>query len=119
MIEDNKKDYYLALCQSQKSFKSENGTIVPWLQFFLNIMHRQTKIAIDLLGKENVEHLFSPKQLAAWKYLHSVSEATPKDIARETNTARPTVNQILTKFLKLGKIEKLGLGRSTRYRIRK
>ncbi|MGA2091339.1 MAG: Fic family protein [Endomicrobiales bacterium] len=119
LIEDNKKDYYLALRQSQKSFKSEKGTIAPWLQFFLDIMQRQTNIAIDLLGNESVEHLLSPKQLAAWKYLHSVDEATPGEIARNTNTARPTVNQILTKLLKLGKIEKLGLGRSTRYKAKK
>ena len=37
LVEDNKPEYYLALRQSQKTFKTENETIIPWLDFFLTI----------------------------------------------------------------------------------
>ena len=40
----------------------------------------------------------------------------PKDIAENAKVARPTVNQVLDKLLKLKKVERIGLGRSTRYR---
>ncbi|MBI5375405.1 MAG: Fic family protein [Candidatus Schekmanbacteria bacterium] len=116
LIEDNKPDYYLSLRQSQKTFKSGSEDITPWLHFFLDIILKQSEMAVALLSRENIEKLFSPKQLAVWNYLLSVEEATPREIANHTNIARPTINQVLTKLLQLKKIEQIGQGRSTRYR---
>jgi len=116
LIEDNKPDYYMALRKSQKTFKIKNEDIVPWLDFFLNIFLKQSEMAVTLLSKENIEKLLSQKQLSVWQYLQTVEEATPKQISKNAKVARPTVNQVLDKLLKLKKIERLGLGRSTRYR---
>lgn len=115
LVEDKKADYYIALRKSQKTFK-KGGDITDWLNFFLNIILAQSEKAISLIYSENLESILSNKQLAVWKYLQNVSETTPRRIARVTNIARPTVFQILSKLLKLQKIERLGLGRSTRYR---
>src|SRR3989338_9908699 len=65
---------------------------------------------------KNIEKILSPKQSAVWNYLQSVSEATPGEIAKKAKVARPTVNQSLHKLLRLKKVERIGLGRSTRYR---
>lgn len=116
LIEENKQEYYLSLRKSQKTFKSRNENILPWLDFFLSVLLKQSKIAIDLLSTENIERLLSPKQLAVWQYLQSVDEATPKEISKNAKVARPTVNQVLDRLLSFKKIERLGLGRSTRYR---
>lgn len=116
LIEDNKPDYYLALRMSQKTFKSKQENVVLWLEFFLRIMLQQSKMAVTLLSQENLEKLLSPKQLAVWHYLQTVSEATPKEIAQKAKIARPTVNQAVNNLLRLKRIERLGLGRSTRYR---
>ena len=116
LIEDNKPDYYLSLRQSQKTFKSGSEDITPWLHFFLDIILKQSEMAVALLSRENIEKLLSPKQLAVWNYLLLVEEATPREIANQTNIARPTINQSLTKLLQLKKIEQIGQGRSTRYR---
>lgn len=116
LIEDNKSDYYLALRKSQKTFGTDEENIVPWLNFFLSIMLKQSEMAVALLSKENIEKLFSPKQIAVWNYLQSVSEATPMEISKGAAVARPTVNQALEKLLRLKKIERLGQGRTTRYR---
>lgn len=51
-----------------------------------------------------------------WEYLQKVDEAAPAQIAEHAHVARPTVNQVLDKLLRLKKIERLGLGRTTRYR---
>jgi Mn-dependent DtxR family transcriptional regulator len=45
-----------------------------------------------------------------------VEEATPGGIARKTKVARPTVNQALEKLMRLKKVARIGLGRTTRYR---
>jgi len=116
LVEDNKPDYYVALRRSQKTFKTDHEDITAWLDFFLTIFLKQSKMAVELLSKENIEKILSTKQLAVWQYLQTVEEATPGAIAKKTKVARPTVNQVLDKLLRLKKVERLGLGRSTRYR---
>ncbi|MBI5699759.1 Fic family protein [Candidatus Saganbacteria bacterium] len=116
LIEDRKSEYYLALRKSQKTFKSGQGNIIPWLEFFLSVLLQQSKMAVGLLSAENLEKLLSPKQLMVWQYLQSVSEASPLEISKKANVARPTVNQALDRLLSFKKIERIGQGRSTRYR---
>jgi len=117
LIEDNKPDYYMALRKSQKTFKKSEEDVVPWLDFFLTILLKQSEMAIQLLSKENVENILSIKQLAVWQYMQTVREASPIEILGKVEIARPTVNQALNKLLKLKKIERIGDGRSTRYRV--
>ena len=116
LIEDNKPDYYVALRKTQKTLRSRKPDITPWLDFFLSIVHRQAVMAIELLSAENIEKILSPKQIAVWKYLQGTEEATPAQIAEHAKVARPTVNQVLDKLLRLKKIERIGQGRTTRYK---
>ena len=116
LIEDNKNDYYIALRGSQKTFGKAEESIIVWLDFFLTILHKQSEMALDLLSSEQAEKLLSQKQLNVWNYLLETDEAAPLEIAEKTKVARPTINQALTKLLKMKKIEKIGSGRGTRYR---
>lgn len=116
LIEDNKSDYYIALRKSQKTINTKREDITPWLDFFFTIFLKQSQMAVELLSKENIEKLLTKKQLAVWQCLQSVSDATPLEISRKTKVAQPTVRQALNKLLRLKKIERLGMGRSTRYR---
>src|SRR3989344_2146527 len=116
LVEDNKAEYYVALRKSQKKLKDEASDIADWLEFFLSICLEQGKVAINLLSKENIEKLLSPKQLAVWQYLEKIGEATPLEITKAAKVARPTVSQALEVLLRLKKIERIGQGRATRYR---
>jgi len=116
LIEDNKAEYYLALRKSQKTLKTESPNIIPWLEFFFNILLTQARQAIEMLSKENIEKLLSPKQLLVWKYLLEVQEATPGEISKIAKVARPTVSQALDTLMRLKKVERIGQGRTTRYR---
>lgn len=116
LVEDHKADYYLALRRSQKTLKTEKEDIAPWLEFFLSVILEQSKRAVVLLSKEAIEKLFSPKQLLVLEYFQKAEEVTPGELSAKLKIARPTVNQILTRLLQFKKIERFGLGRSTRYR---
>ncbi|MBU1916871.1 Fic family protein [bacterium] len=118
LIEDNKPDYYVALRKSQKTMKKKKENIEPWLEFFLTIILKQSQIAIALLSDENIDKLLSPKQMAVWNYLKEAKKASPLEISKKVNIARPTVNQVMDKLLSYNKVERLGLGRATRYRIK-
>lgn len=116
LIEDNKPDYYLALRTSQKTFKTKSANITSWLNFFLEILLKQSQLALNLITQEDIEVLLSPKQMAVWQYLHKVNEASPNEIAKHAQIARPTVNQVINKLLNLKKVERIGEGSSIRYR---
>lgn len=117
LVEDNKPEYYVALRQSQKTFGTDKETIAPWLGFFFRILLEQSKRAVDLLSHEQTEKLLSPQQEVVWKYIAGVRESTPNAMAEATKVPRPTINQALTKLLKLKRIERIGSGRGTRYRV--
>jgi Fic family protein len=116
LVEDNKPEYYLALRKSQKTLKTVQPDITHWLNFFLDILLKQSQIAIDLLTQENIETILSPKQLLVWNYLQTVDETTPMEISKQTHVPRPTINQVINKLLLLKKIERIGQGSTTRYR---
>ncbi len=115
LIENNKAEYYVALRKSQKTMRSRKPDISPWLEFFLSIVYKQAEMALELLSKENIEKVLSLKQLVIWEYLQGVEEATSGEISRKTRVAKPTVKQALSRLLDLKRIERVGLGRTTRY----
>lgn len=116
IVERRKEEYYLALRQSQHTFKSEHPSIEPWLVFFLSTIEEQSIRAIALLDKEHIEDILSKMQLEVWNYISSVTDASAGEIVQNTNVGRPTVNQALDKLLKLQKIKRFGQGRAVRYK---
>jgi len=116
LVEDNKPDYYVALRRSQKIMGTGKKNITDWLDFFLDIVLKQSEMAVELLSKENIEKILSEKQLIVWQYIEKVKEAGTGDIVKNTKIIRPTVKQTLDVLFRLKKIERIGLGRSTRYK---
>ena len=117
LVEDNKPDYYIALRRSQKTMGTENENIADWLDFLLDIVLKQSRLAVELLSKENIEKILSEKQLIVWQYIEKAKETSTGDIAENTKIARPTVKQTLDVLLRLKRIERIGLGRGARYKI--
>ena len=114
LVEDNKDRYYLALNKSQKT---KNHDIAPWLIFFLEMILEQVKLVVKLGDKERIEIFLSPKQLQVWQFMQEEREITPKQIRENLDMATATVLQVLNKLIEMKKIERLGEGRSTRYRV--
>lgn len=115
-IEDNKPEYYLALRKSQKTFKTGHEDITVWLDFFLTILFKQSQMAIGLISQEDIEKILSPNQLKVWKFLQEVGEVTPGEISEKTGVVRSTVSQALVRLVELRKVERIGLGSTTRYK---
>ncbi len=119
LIEDNKPEYYIALRASQKTLKTNKEDISAWLTFFLKIILEQSEHAINIISHKEVSKLLSPQQDIVWEYIAKQDRVvTPLEISRETSIPRPTINQVLNKLLRLKWIERIGVGRTTRYRKR-
>ncbi|MEK7141120.1 MAG: Fic family protein [Patescibacteria group bacterium] len=116
LIEDNKPDYYMALRKSQNTFGTDHENLEPWLSFFLEIVLRQSKLAVGLITDEHVEKILSKNQLAVWQYIQHTEETTIGNIVKYSGVSRATVKQALVKLQRIEKIEMLGIGRGARYR---
>ena len=116
LIEDHKVDYYLSLRKSQKTLRTKNPDVLSWVNFFLDILLKQSKMAINLLTETNVETVLSPQQLLVWNFIKDGGEVTPGNISINTKVPRPTINQGVNKLMELKLIERVGQGATTRYR---
>ena len=118
IIEKRKADYYLALNQTQKSWKNADEDLSPWLGFFLSVLEQQSQQAIELMIDEPIELFLSQKQLQAWEYANSVETFSRSQMVTATQLNPRTVDHSLRKLVNMNKLERLGQGRATRYRIK-
>lgn len=120
LIEETKAEYYLALNKTQRSWKADKEDISSWLLYIFDIFLKQAKEAQTLLEADQFEYLLSEKQLAFWQWAQSIGnkEFNRGDAIAALDFPPRTVEQIIKKFLNMNKLEKLGQGRATRYRLK-
>lgn len=120
LIEERKADYYLALNKAQSSWKSKKEDIYPWMRFFLEIVKAQADAAFELIQQDQSEYLFSEKQLALWQWVQARGEPvfSRKDAVEALGFPPRTVEAAIKRLQELKKLERIGQGRGTRYRIR-
>ena len=119
LVEANKADYYLALNKTQQSWKQRREDVSEWLRFFLRLLQAQARQAIRLLEEEPWESLLSAKQLALWEWAQNLpaGEFGRKAAVEALGYPARTVEAIIKKLAGMKKLERIGSGRATRYRV--
>jgi Fic family protein len=117
LIENNKAEYYLALNKTQKTWKTKQENILPWILFFLNTVLKQGELSLKLLTKEKTEDFLSEKQLKVWQFALSSSAFSRSDAIAATGLNPRTVEESIKKLLRMNKLKKLGEGKATRYEV--
>jgi len=119
LIETSKAEYYLALNKTQRTWKSENEDVSPWLLYIFDIFLKQARAAQNILEGDQFEYLLSQKQLAFWQWAQDMGrkEFNRGDAIKALAFPPRTIEQIMKKFLDMKKLEQLGRGRATRYRV--
>ena len=119
LIEARKADYYLALNKTQTSWKTEQEDIAPWMEYFLEIVRGQAVEALALVEGDRIEHLLSEKQQALWEWAqeNGKAEFSRKDAVEALKFPARTVESAIKKLVDLKRLERIGQGRGTRYRM--
>lgn len=115
LVENQKVEYYLALNQSQKTWKKKKENILSWILFFLNTVLKQGELSIKLLNKENIEDFLSEKQLQVWQFALSATTFQRRDVIKSTKLGARTIEESIKKLLRMNKLKKSGEGKATRY----
>ena len=118
LVEKTKVEYYLALRKSTNTWKTESEDLTPWLFYFLEILQKQGKLALDLTKNEETESLLSQKQVQVWKVILESDMVARKELAERTGLSLKTVEDTVKKLLRMNKIERIGEGRATSYRVK-
>jgi hypothetical protein len=111
---------YPALNRAQATWKSKAADIFPWLMSFVGIVQAQATQALDIIQGEQVENLLSEKQLALWRWAQTRNEAqfSRRDAIAALGFPPRTVEAIIKRLLGLNRLERIGAGRSSRYRVK-
>ncbi len=119
LIEANKADYYLAINKTQKTWKTKKEDTSLWLLFFLKIIQAQARQALRILEGDNFEYLLSGKQLELWRWAAALTgkEFGRKAAIESLGYPARTVESIIKKLLNMKKLERIGEGRATRYKV--
>lgn len=128
IIEDRKEAYYLSLRGAQRLHKTEREDITTWIIFSLDALLKQAEAARNLLESDEPEQMLSEKQITVFRLFSAEGESAPdRDITLSPKSIflllkeavpLPTIKQALGRLVKLGLIQRIGLGRATRYRKR-
>lgn len=121
LIEARQADYYRALNRAQASWKSDAEDVTPWLSFFLSVVKAQADEALAVVERDDVEVLLSEKQLALWRWAQTQGVATfaRKDAVEALGFAPRTVEAAVKKLMDLKRLDRIGEGRATRYRVKR
>ncbi len=121
IIEENKADYYLALNQTQRTWKTEAEDVTSWLSFIFEVFRKQASRALQILDEDQTELLLSEKQLAVWRWIHTLADGvfTTRMAVSATGFPVRTVEHIIKKLMTMDRLERLGEGRGTRYRLKR
>jgi Fic family protein len=119
IIEMHKIDYYKALNKVQATWKSDSEDITPWLLFFLHTVKTQASNALALLQSSSIEHLLSPKQLQVWEWAlkNEAREFSRKDVVQALGFAERTAEASIKKLVGIKRLQRLGEGKATRYKV--
>ena len=86
---------------------------------FLKIVKQQAQQALAILEDGKIEHLLSPKQLSLWEWAlqRESQEFSRKDAVEELGFPERTVETIIKKLVEMKRLQRLGEGRTTRYKV--
>lgn len=117
IIEEKKIEYYLALRKTQSKHKTKDEDITPWLNFLLDALLEQVARAKRIMEEDQPEKLLSERQLEVFQSFKT-DTLSVSEIEKLLDGSIPmvTIKQALSRLVNLKLIERIGLGRGTRYR---
>jgi len=118
LVEQSKVEYYMALRKTTNTWKTDQEDLTPWLFYFLEILQKQGNLALKLAKEEQFEYLLSEKQQQVWQVFLTNETASRKELAEKTGLSIKTVEDIVRKLMNMKKLDRLGEGRATRYRVK-
>ena len=118
VIEANKKNYYLALRQTQGTIRTETPDWQPWVTFFLEALSKQKKKLESKIKRERLILGDLPElSVQILEIAREHGRVTVNDAAKTTGSSRNTIKDHIKSLHNNGLLERHGAGRGTWYSL--
>jgi Fic family protein len=115
IIEDNKEGYYIALRDTQSSFKSDKPNYDKWADFFLKIVTAQTEILQSKIIQESPISIMNENEKLIYKIIETNGKCKIAFLLEQTDMTRPGLKSLLKRLVENGVLKKEGQGKGTYY----
>ncbi len=116
IIERSKEAYYLALRQTQGNIRTDDQDWIPWLEFFLKSLSKQTDHLKVKMEKEKILLQKIPElSLQILEHVKAHGRITTAEAVNITGANRNTIKLHLKNLVKGGHLKLNGSGRSSWY----
>ncbi len=118
VIETNKKNYYLALRQTQGTIRTETPDWQPWVTFFLEALSKQKKKLESKIKRERLILGDLPElSVQILEIAREHGRVTVNDAEKATGVSRNTIKDHIKTLHKNRQLERHGAGRGTWYSL--
>jgi Fic family protein len=118
VIEQSKEGYYLALCQTQVTIRTDAPNWQPWVLFFLRALQQQMKRLAKKVEREKIVLAALPElSMRIIEHAREHGRVTISDIVKLTGTSRNTLKQHFRQLVAQGQLVLHGSGRGARYTL--
>lgn len=115
VIEKNKKEYYIALRQAQKTIREDEVDITPWLVFFLESMRAQKNHLGIKIEQEQMLNQLPPLSQKILELVELHGSVSNQEIQNITRMNRATIKDHLKGLVDSNRLVLQGKGRGARY----
>lgn len=117
VIEENKDQYYLALRRAQSTLYTDNSKLNNWILFFLSSLRKQVSILEAKIETEKVITQLPPLSQEIVQIARQQGRVTVRDAEKITGANRNTIKAHIKELVRKGRLEKIGIGKGTWYRL--
>ncbi len=118
IIEERKNDYYLALRKTQCSLDSTGVEYGPWIGFFLQTLHQQTRrLQQKLIQEKSLQATLPDLSQQILTHIQNHERASVADLVTVTQTSRNTIKDHLQRLVHSNHLARRGKGRGTWYSL--
>ena len=117
IIENQKRDYYLALRRTQRTLRTDRPDWQPWLTFFLHALRAQKRNVETKLEHEKVMAEMPDLSARVLAFARDHGRVTIATITKATDANRNTVKDHVAALTRQGHLVRRGRGRGTWYTL--
>lgn len=117
VIEENKDQYYLNLRRAQSTLYTDGGQLNDWILFFLESLRKQVSVLESKIETENLIAELPPLSQEIVRIAGQHGKVMVRDAEKITGANRNTIKAHITELVRKGRLQMVGKGKGTWYKV--
>ncbi len=119
IIEDNKKHYYIALRNTQNTFKQKKVHYDPWLEFFFLVLQKQIEHLKSKMAPESTRADLNKNETIVYEVIREHGVCSPAFILQYVDMTHNGLKSLLRRLVEKKILNPIGKTKGRKYEIKK